>query len=203
MGSDMLALNNVFKGAREPMANELGDGHAELMARIAETADREAFATLFAYYAPRIKAMMLKAGADAGLADDLAQDAMLTVWRKAALYSPGKGAVSTWIFTIARNLRIDRLRRQSSQPHRDVETIEIASDAPSGEATADERTVAEHVSAALALLPEEQRRVIELSYIDDMAHGRIAEVLGIPVGTVKSRLRLAYEKLRGELEVLR
>lgn len=184
-------------------ADQTGADHKILLASVAERGDRTAFVTLFSHFAPRIKSMMIKAGAEPALADDLAQEAMLTVWRKAGLYDGNRGSVATWIFTIARNLRIDKLRRQSSRPHQDVADIEIKSDAPDGVAVTEESEIVDKVTVALQALPPAQREVVVLSYVEDMAHGAIAERLGIPVGTVKSRLRLAYEKLRNELEPLR
>jgi len=188
---------------QDQMAPDPLDEHKALLERIAEHKDRGAFATLFAHFAPRVKAMMLKAGAEASLADDIAQECMLMVWRKARLYRPEKGAASTWIYTIARNLRIDRIRRQSSQAHQDIDDFEFASEAADGEAILIEGQTVDRVSAAIARLPDEQKTVIELSYVHDLAHGDIATKLNIPVGTVKSRMRLAYQKLRAELESLR
>ena len=142
----------------------------------------------------------MKSGADHSLAEDLVQDVMMTLWRKVELYSPERGSVGTWIFTIARNARIDRLRRSSSRAHEDVDELEL----PSGEADAvDEVTAiqqAERVATALSGLPDEQRNVIELAYLNDMPQSEIASKLALPLGTVKSRMRLAYGKLKTELE---
>lgn len=178
------------------------DDPARLVRRIAEQQDRTALAALFALYGPRIKSMMLKLGSGDALAEDLVQETFLMVWRKAALYSSQRGAPSTWIFTIARNLRIDQLRRQSNKPYEDLEKVELASDAPIGNVLLEQRQVIERVTVALTALPEEQREVVRLSFIHDMPHARIAETVGIPLGTVKSRLRLAYERLRPMLEDL-
>jgi RNA polymerase sigma-70 factor (ECF subfamily) len=86
---------------------------ADLLRRVAERGDVEAFRSLFQAYAPRVKSFMMRQGADAGTAEELAQETLLAVWRKARLYSGEKGSASTWIYTIARNLRIDRLRRET------------------------------------------------------------------------------------------
>lgn len=174
----------------------------ELMLRIAQRQDRSALAALFDLYGPRVKSMMLKLGAGDALAEDLVQETFLTVWRKAALYSNQRGAASTWIFTIARNLRIDQLRRQSNKPYEDLEKVTLASDSPTGSMLVEQHQVVERVTAALTTLPEEQREVVRLSFIQDMPHAQIAESIGIPLGTVKSRLRLAYERLRPLLEDL-
>jgi RNA polymerase sigma-70 factor (ECF subfamily) len=146
--------------------------------------------------------MMLKLGAGEALAEDLVQETFLMVWRKAGLYSNQRGAASTWIFTIARNLRIDQLRRQSNKPYEDLDAVELASDAPMGNALIEQQQVVDRVTRALASLPEEQREVVRLSFIQDLPHAQIAEKVGIPLGTVKSRIRLAYERLRPMLEDL-
>lgn len=174
----------------------------ELLRRVAEQRDRTALAALFNVFAPRIKSMMLRLGVEASTAEDLAQETLLTVWRKAELYSPHKGAASTWIFTIARNLRIDHIRRQSSRPYVDLDEIEIPGEAPVGTAMMEEAQVVARVARALEVLPEEQREVVRLSFLSEMPQSEIARRTGIPLGTVKSRLRLAYDRLRPLLEDL-
>ena len=178
------------------------DDPTSLLLRVAQARDRLALAALFNHFGPRIKSMMIKLGAGDALAEDLVQETFVSVWRKAALYSNQRGAASTWIFTIARNLRIDQLRRQSNRPYEDLEAIELASEAPIGSAVAEQNQVVERVTAALANLPADQQDVIRLSFIHDMPHAQIADTLGVPLGTVKSRLRLAYGRLRPMLEDL-
>lgn len=175
---------------------------AELLFRIAEQRDKTALAELFQLIAPRLKSMMLKLGADTSLAEDLVQETLLAVWRKAHLYAPERGAAVTWIFTIARNLRIDQLRRQSNKPYEDLDGLELASDAPGGLQIVEREQITARVRVALKDLPDEQREVVQLSFINDMTHADISVRLGIPLGTVKSRLRLAYGRLRPLLEDL-
>jgi len=177
--------------------------HAALLGRISLGQDRQAFAELFLFFAPRIKSMMMKSGADAALAEDIAQDVFSSVWRKAHLYRPDRGTAAAWIFTIARNRRIDKLRRQSAQPYLDVDEIELAADDPDAETALAARDDAKRVACAMAELPPEQRDVIQLAYIEDLAQGEIARRLDLPLGTVKSRMRLAYGKLRLALEGVR
>jgi RNA polymerase sigma-70 factor, ECF subfamily len=183
-----------------------GDSEAEirdLMNRVALGRDRDAFESLFLYFGPRVKGLMIKSGATPDLAEDIAQEALITVWRKAPLYSPEKGKVATWVFTIARNLRIDRLRRQSSGPYEDVEDLDLPSQDAGGEEALLGRQRDERVALALGELQPDQRRVIELSFVEDMPQSEIAKKLNLPLGTVKSRMRLAYGKLRERLEDLK
>lgn len=178
----------------------LRDEHRALMAKLASDRDRSSFQALFEYFAPRVKALMLKGGADHALAEDIVQDVMTTVWRKVDLYVPERGTVAAWIFTIARNARIDRLRRSSSRAHEDIETLEIASEQDDAYDDAFARQRAERVAEALSELPDNQRQIIELAYVQDIPQSEIAEKLDLPLGTVKSRMRLAYGKLKDKLE---
>ena len=195
------AMTEITPPGPAPAGRPSDDPTALLLA-VAGDRDKAALAALFSQFAPRIKSMMLKLGASDALAEDLAQETLLQVWRKAHLYSPQRGAASTWIFTIARNLRIDQLRRQTNKPYEDLEKLELASDAPLGNVLIERNQVIERVTAALKLLPPEQSEVVRLSFINDMPQSEIAALVGIPLGTVKSRLRLAYERLRPMLEDL-
>ena len=177
---------------------------SDLLSRIATDRSDEAFRKLFADYGPRIKGYMMRRGADASLAEELAQETLLTVWRKAALYSSDKGSPTTWIFTIARNLRIDRLRRESPwQELTDEHAASIPSeDKPPDDAVSDRQRQV-RVQAVLRELPPDQLEVVTLAFIDGQSHSEISERLGLPLGTVKSRIRLAYQKVRSALEDLR
>jgi RNA polymerase sigma-70 factor (ECF subfamily) len=146
---------------------------------------------------------MLKAGANPAEAEDLVQDVMVSVWSKASAYSEDRGSVSAWIFAIARNARIDRLRRRSSQPHEDIDEIELKSEEPSSEGLVIGAQVSEQVSIAIRDLPPEQRTVIELAYLDNLPQSEIGRRLNVPLGTIKSRTRLAFAKLREKLEYAR
>lgn len=176
---------------------------ATLVGAIATGRDRAAFKELFNYYAPRIQTMLMRSGATNEIAEDLAQDALIAVWRKAERFDPERATVSAWIFTIARNLRIDRLRKdQRAQLHHVYELVQPAEAVPPDlplEAVEREG----RVRAALDGLPQEQVRVVELSFFEGHPHGDIAKELGIPLGTVKSRLRLAMARLRDFLGEIR
>lgn len=171
-----------------------------LITRIA-AGDRQAFALAFSRYAGRVKSYLMRLGASPAAAEDLAQDAMVSVWRRAASFDPAKARASTWIFVIARNAWIDRLRR---------EKVELAyrSGLDDGEESIEERPdesaergqIEERVRAALGSLSEDQREVVQLSFFEDRPHSEIAKRLDLPLGTVKSRLRLALIKLRAQWE---
>ncbi|MGJ8527192.1 sigma-70 family RNA polymerase sigma factor [Maritalea sp.] len=184
-------------------ATELASEHRRLIAMVGERQDRQAFQTLFEYFAPRIKAMMLKGGTNIMQAEDLMQDVMMTVWRKSSQFSPDRGTVSSWIFTIARNARIDLFRKASSRPYEDVYEMEIATDDKASDEQVLQFERETCVSAALDELPSDQRDVIRLAFIADLSQSEIAKKLSLPIGTVKSRMRLAYGKLKNKLEAVR
>ena len=176
---------------------------AELINRVAARGDAAAFRELFQTFAPRVKSYMMRQGADATTAEELAQETLLMVWRKAALYSSDKGSASTWIFTIARNLRIDRLRREVPwQELPEGHDEEESTDTPPDEAVV-ERERQKRVQDVLATLPQDQSDVVSLSYLEGLSHSEIADRLELPLGTVKSRMRLAYQKIREAVEDLK
>ncbi|MEO1711266.1 MAG: sigma-70 family RNA polymerase sigma factor, partial [Pseudomonadota bacterium] len=164
---------------------------ADLLYRIAEKRDPRAFSELFDIYAPRLKSYMLRQGADGATAEELAQETLLTVWRKAQLYSGEKGSASTWIYTIARNLRIDRIRRETPWQELPEGHNEEASDDPAPDEQVSGRERQARVQDALTTLPKDQYDVVALSYLEGLSHSEIAERLDLPLGTVKSRMRLA------------
>jgi len=176
---------------------------ADLLQRVAANGDVEAFRALFQTYAPRVKSYMMRQGADPRTAEELAQETLLTVWRKAALYTDEKGSASTWIFTIARNLRIDRLRKEVAWQPLPEDSDEQPSPDPSPEDEVSERERGERVRHVLADLPQDQSEIVTLAYVEGLSHSEIAKRLGLPLGTVKSRMRLAYQKIRGALEDLK
>jgi RNA polymerase sigma-70 factor, ECF subfamily len=173
---------------------------AACMGLIAAEQSREAFAELFAFYAPRLKSYMKRLGALEQEAEELVQDVMVTVWRKAALYDPAQASVSTWIFRVARNRRIDQKRRLA-KPELDAEDPRLLPSCPEAPDSALSRTQVEaRVRAELVKLPEGQRALVQAAFYDGLSHSEIAEAFALPLGTVKSRIRLAFERLRGTLE---
>jgi RNA polymerase sigma-70 factor (ECF subfamily) len=173
--------------------------HEELVARIAAARDRAAFKQLFAYFAPRLKSYLISLGLDSEKAEDLAQDVMVTVWQKAEQFDPAKAKLSTWMFRIARNRFID-LKRRQKYPEVDADDHLKEFAAPE---TTDEPVIAGQASLrvrqALTALRPNQRQVIELSFFEELSHSQIAERLALPLGTVKSRIRIAFQTLRKEL----
>ncbi|MEZ5946182.1 MAG: sigma-70 family RNA polymerase sigma factor [Hyphomonas sp.] len=175
--------------------------HAECMEAIAQNQSREAFAELFDFFAPRLKSFLLRLGATDGEAEDLVQEVMVTVWKKAGLYDRRQASVSTWIFRVARNRRIDLQRRSASRPELEADDPMLL---PQAEEQPDERVersqMEESVRAGLARLPEEQLVLLQAAFYEGLSHSEIAEKFNLPLGTVKSRIRLAFGRLRGSLE---
>ena len=174
------------------------------LSRLIEAAgrqDRVAFVALFNHFAPRIKAMMLKSGLPDQRAEDVAQDTMLLVWRKAEQFDPAGAGPATWVYTIARNVRTDALRLDQRRQRLETALLlepELQQDA--ADALFSTTQLEEQARAGLAQLNEEQKAVVTMSFFEGKAHGDIAQALGIPLGTVKSRLRLAMKRLRSLLE---
>ncbi len=162
--------------------------------RIRDAQDQAAFAELFQHFAPRIKAFLMKSGSDAALAEECAQEVMATLWHKAHLFDPSRATVATWVFTIARNKRIDVLRKQ-----RRPEPEELGW-GPEAEPDQDDVLALQQETAqlrtAMLALPEAQKELIEKAYFGDLSHREIASQTGLPLGTIKSRIRLALDRLR-------
>jgi RNA polymerase sigma-70 factor (ECF subfamily) len=172
----------------------------ELVLAIARNRDRGAFADLFQVFAPKVKGFLMRQGLPSEEAEELAQETMVTVWRKAELFDPARAAASTWIFCIARNLRIDALRREgrAAAYRLDLSEEPDAPATPEVEHLLRQRDA--RVRAELAQLSAAQREVLRLAFFQDRPHSEIAELLDLPLGTVKSRIRLALDRLRRALE---
>lgn len=189
-------------GSRMPTNEELNGW----MRAVAASADRTAFAALFRHFAPRIKGFLLRSGASESLAEEIAQEAMVALWRRASSFDPDRAQLSTWLFTIARNLRIDHLRRTPAAVEDDGAEWDADQQPADAALEPEELLLATRrergVRQALGSLPPEQAEVIRLSFYEDQPHARIAQDLGIPLGTVKSRIRLAVAHLRRLLDGL-
>jgi RNA polymerase sigma-70 factor (ECF subfamily) len=183
-----------------PETADQGADFADLLERVAARADKAAFTRLFAYYAPRVKGYLLRLGLGAAEAEEVCQEVMVAVWRKAASFDRRQASVATWIFRIARNRRIDAFRREQ----RAVLDVHDPAFQPAAEALPDSASESAEREAqlrrAMAELPPEQRDLVRVAFYEDLSHSQVAERTGLPLGTVKSRLRLAFAKLRLRLE---
>jgi RNA polymerase sigma-70 factor (ECF subfamily) len=176
------------------------DDYADLVMAVATNRDRYAFARLFDFFAPRIYAYLLRQRLDPGVADELTQDVMTTLWQKAELFDRTKSSVGTWLFRIARNRRIDLLRRDREDAVPDAHPPDTPDPGPAPDDSLDMSQREESIRAALRLLPQEQLDLVRLAFFEGLSHGDIATQTGLPLGTVKSRLRLAFTRLRRALE---
>ena len=173
---------------------------AVALVNIAESQDIGSFKKIFDYFSPRLKSFLMKSGADEAIAEEIIQETMTIIWTKADYYDPKVASPSTWIYTIARNKKIDILRKTRKAILEDIETAVL----PPVESKADENI--EHdqkfdmVAQYLDDLPEDQLNLLKMNFFEEKSHGEIAELTKIPLGTVKSRIRLALEKIRGKLE---
>ena len=186
-----MALRKKERSVRQA---DIGSDWAGLLVQVRDRQDRAAFATLFRHFAPRVKAFLMKSGAPASVAEECAQEVMATLWQKAHLFDPARASVATWVFTIARNKRIDALRKdRRAEP----EELDWGPEPEPDQAEAMEtREESDRLGLALASLPEKQRKLIERAYFGDLSHSEIAAETGLPLGTIKSRIRLALDKLR-------
>jgi len=197
-GASSTASQSRMTDAARPVPSGTS-GFSALIVAVAERGDREAFAALFDHYAPRGKCYLMRLGARSEAAEELAQETMVTLWRRAASFDPARAAASTWIFTIARNLRIDLARKEGRPAPVDDPAFEPPPpQAPDAALVAAED--GERIRLAMETLSADQAQAIRLAFFSDMTHSEIADSLGLPLGTVKSRLRLAMARLRARLE---
>jgi RNA polymerase sigma-70 factor (ECF subfamily) len=171
------------------------------MLAVREKGDRDAFAALFDYFGPRLKGFFMRSGTSSAQAEEIVQEVMLTVWRKAALFDPHRAQVSAWIYQIARNRHIDMIRKD-----RRPVPEELRED-PGSEPDASQILSVEQESGklkqAIARLKPDQRAIIEKAYMGELSHQEISTQTGLPLGTIKSRIRLGLERLRHELKDMR
>ncbi|MBV1865806.1 MAG: sigma-70 family RNA polymerase sigma factor [Rhodobacteraceae bacterium] len=187
--------SHALKGAEAlPEPDPTEPNWTDLVIRVRDEQDEAAFALLFNHFAPRIKGFLMKSGADAAAAEECAQDVMVTLWQKAAQFDPTRASAATWIFTIARNRRIDVFRRQNRPEPTDLPW------GPEPEAEAADALALQQetrkLSAALDALPAKQKDIVKRAFYGELSHAELAEETGLPLGTIKSRIRLALERLR-------
>ena len=167
-----------------------------LLSSIGKNQDRASFANIFQHFAPRVKSYMVKLGCVDEMAEELAQQTLLQVWRKAQLFDPNKAAASTWIFRIARNIRIDVLRKQKLFFDVGFDLASIVDEQEDAEVKINREQKNQRVALALTDLPQNQAHIIRMSFYEGLSHSEIAKQLEIPLGTVKSRIRLAFGRLK-------
>lgn len=202
--ANVISILSSKKARTMTEPNPAAEQWADALELVARKQDTAAFERLFKHFAPLIKAFALSSGLHKQgdhLPDELVQDVMLAIWRKSASYDRRKAAASTWIFTIARNQRIDMLRRLSKY-RGDVSADEIWDLESDTELFGEVRQsrVQEHVSKGLHDLPVDQRQVMAKVFLEDKSHQEVADEMGLPLGTVKSRVRLAMKKMKLSLE---
>ena len=188
---------NMTSTRSTPTMAAVNEEFVALVARVREHQDRAAFAALFNHFAPRVKSFLMKSGASESLAEECTQEVMATLWTKAHMFDPARASVSTWVFTIARNKKIDALRKQRRPEPEDLPWGPEAEPDQADAMTLKQES--EQLAGAIAALPEKQRDLIEQAYFGDLTHTEIAEATGLPLGTIKSRIRLALERLRREM----
>ncbi|WP_369955653.1 sigma-70 family RNA polymerase sigma factor [Sedimentitalea sp. XS_ASV28] len=171
------------------------------MIAVRDERDRTAFCALFDFFAPRLKGFIMRSGTSAHQAEEIVQDVMLTVWRKAALFDPHRAQVSAWIYQIARNRQID-IARKDSRPMPEELREEPGAEPDASQILGLEQE-AGMLKEALGKLTSEQREMIEKAYMGEMTHQEISAQTGIPLGTIKSRIRLGLQRLRHELKDLK
>jgi RNA polymerase sigma-70 factor (ECF subfamily) len=171
------------------------------MLAVRDARDKAAFARLFDFYAPRLKGFVMRGGMDAALAEEIVQDVMLTVWHKAAQFDPERAQVSGWIYQITRNRQIDTIRRTGRAMPEELKH-EDDHEPDAGQVLAMEQEAGK-LKQALSRLKPEQRAMIEKAYLGDLTHQEIRDQTGLPLGTIKSRIRLGLDRLRHELKELR
>lgn len=188
------------KSGEDPGSVTAETDFAALVAAVARERDREAFTRLFDHFAPRLKAYLLRLGSEGGHAEEITQEVMITLWHKAAMFDPERSSVGTWLYRIARNRRIDGLRRDRLDLVDPQESLFDIAEDPETDRMLDQQQREEVLRRALGSLPAEQLVLVRLAFFDSLSHSEIAEKTGLPLGTVKSRIRLAFTRLRRVLE---
>jgi len=183
------------------VAEDQATQQTRLLIAVRDNRDRAAFSELFDFYAPRVKAMLMRSSMSSAQADDILQDVMLAIWRKAHLFDPSRASASAWIYRVARNRMIDVIRKESRAVPPELYEEPAVPENQTAELAIAQET--EFLRVALGRLPPAQREMIERVYLGELTHQEVGHQTDLPVGTIKSRVRLALEKLRHELKTLR
>ena len=201
VGSALLERKANYEGKKVELKveNVYRDEQSRWIVDVAESRDRKAFKLLFDYFAPRIKGFCQNNGSTSDRADEVVQEAFVNVWRKAKLFDPGKASAGAWIFAIARNSRIDLIRKENRPEADTTDPFFDQNEPESPLAVLETERKSKTLRSFVKDLPAEQQQVLRLAFFEEKAHSEIAEELGIPLGTVKSRIRLAFKRIRSEL----
>ena len=190
-------INAKEKNNTTYMNKSFADNWSNCIKKLSEDRDVHAFRELFNYFSPRIKSFLLKSGGSVSQAEECMQEAMASVWQKAHMFDPTKASAATWIFTIARNKQLDAIRKIRRPEPEDLPWMESKQDDPSESLILQEEQ--KNLAFAVSKLPKKQRLLIEKAFYGDLSHSKISELTDLPLGTVKSRIRLSIERLRKEL----
>ena len=197
-----ISLENKFTNTSKP--KDCAEEMSALLMEVAAECCKRSYAKVFGYFAPRLRSYALKQMGNEALAMELVQDTMTNVWQKAHLFNSEKGSPSTWIFTIARNIRFDMLRKLQNRKEDicsdDLWPVLCEQTPDQNEVSLDQQVTLEQVGQLFNKLPDKQKAVIEAIYIDGKSQQEVADQLTIPLGTVKSRTRLALQRLKDMLE---
>jgi RNA polymerase sigma factor (sigma-70 family) len=196
----LTSLQSVPSGANGMIMDVEIDDMPRLLAAVGQHRDVEAFETLFRHYGPRVKAYMARQSRDAQAAEELMQETMMVVWNKAALFDPARGNVSGWIFTIARNLRVSAYRKEKRPEFDPTDPAFVPDDVASADQELESREDADRLHKAMRELPKEQMELLQRSFFHEIPHSALAKEFNLPLGTIKSRIRLAFAKLRAALD---
>lgn len=193
-----MTLSEEHQNVRQP--KECAEEMANYLQKVATERCKLSYARVFNFFAPRVRSYALRQVGNDAMAMELVQDTMSNVWQKAHLFNVEKGSPSTWIFTIARNIRFDMLRKQQNRKEdicsEDLWPVLFEQSADPNEKDLDEQTTLAEINELLVALPDKQRTVIEAVYIAGKSQQEVADELEIPLGTVKSRTRLALQRLK-------
>ncbi|MUO80403.1 sigma-70 family RNA polymerase sigma factor [Agrobacterium vitis] len=195
-----LGGRSVPSGANGMIMKAETEDMSSMLAAVARERDVEAFETLFRHYGPRVKAYMARQARDQQAAEELMQETMMVVWNKAALFDPDRGNVSAWIFTIARNLRVSAYRKQNRPEFDPNDPAFVPDEVMPADQDLENRQDAERLHKAMGQLPQEQLELLQRSFFHEIPHSALAKEFNLPLGTVKSRIRMAFAKLRAALE---
>jgi len=196
--NNTLYSDPIFMPNRNMKAKDNKEHFSNLLVDIGKNKDKDSFIEIFEYFAPRIKSYLIRNGSPAEQADELAQETMLNIWNKASTFNPKKSLASTWIFTIARNKKIDAIRNVKKNTP-DINDPMFIKESDNIDEKIERSQNSNIISNAINKLPDEQSIIIKKSFFEDKSQSEIAKDLSIPLGTVKSRTRLAMKKLREDI----